>query len=247
MCIFSREIEAVAETKIFARLSGSRQFLVYEMRLATPDDVAMILPLPTKSADERSLSFIDLSRYADFFPDIANCFTRPYYRAQSDQFGAVAAGMLKVHRVGAFEASFVPAIGDFARLDPRFRLPENVWQQLPEYASYGFAVFQLRAGEGRVHPMAFAFETRRPDAIFFPTTHVHDGRVHPTAEFDHALYAQGTGADELLWQVGEKLPSEAMTLRTAITADRSRGIVEPSAPVARRMIHGQSANEDVWV
>jgi len=53
---------------------------------------------------------------------------------------------LKVEQVGSFEASFVPTLADFQRLDPRFRLPDTVWQQLGRYAKYGFAIFQLKKG-----------------------------------------------------------------------------------------------------
>ncbi len=38
--------------------------------------------------------------------------------------------------------------------------------------------------------MAFAFSTRMPETLFFPTVHVHDGRYHETAHFDHILFCQ---------------------------------------------------------
>ncbi len=38
--------------------------------------------------------------------------------------------------------------------------------------------------------MAFDFPRKNPDVVFFPTVHIHDGKVHKTARFDHALYAQ---------------------------------------------------------
>ncbi len=34
--------------------------------------------------------------------------------------------------------------------------------------------------------MAFEFPHRDPTRLFFPTVHVHDGRVHARAEFDRA-------------------------------------------------------------
>ncbi len=40
------------------------------------------------------------------------------------------------------------------------------------------------------HPMAFEFPRRDPSQLFFPTVHVHDGKVHETAHFDHSLYCQ---------------------------------------------------------
>jgi hypothetical protein len=95
--------------------------------------------------------------------------------------------------VGAFDASFVPSIDDFDRLDRRFRLPDEVWAAHGEYRerAFGFAVFKLRKSTKKaVHPMALSFPTNEPDSIFFPTLHVHDGHTHPRATFDHWLYHQ---------------------------------------------------------
>ena len=46
MCCFSRPIDLVADTRIFARSEIGRQFLVYGLRYAWPSELAMVLPLP---------------------------------------------------------------------------------------------------------------------------------------------------------------------------------------------------------
>src|SRR5690606_1233163 len=81
------------------------------------------------------------------------------------------------------------------------------WAEVPEVEGFGFVVFKLRSVEPRslfarllgqrsvdrtYHPMAFWFPRRDMDRLFFPTLHIHDGRVHPEAEFDHVLYAQAS-------------------------------------------------------
>src|SRR5262245_38224377 len=69
MCCFSRRVEKVANTNIFARASkDGRQFLVYNMLLSTKEDLAMILPIPVpKNTDEEAVKFINLEKYPDFF------------------------------------------------------------------------------------------------------------------------------------------------------------------------------------
>jgi hypothetical protein len=151
-----------------------------------------------------------------------------------------------VHQVGAFEASFIPDLTAFGRLDPRFRLADGVWQQLPAYGDYGFVVFQLRAGDARVHPMAFSFSTRSQGALFFPTAHVHDGAVHANADFDHSLYAQ-TRAAPPDWELGNVLPRDTMDFGNWLAADRTRGLVEKLAPLVRRKIEGEHPNADTWL
>src|SRR5262249_45046878 len=149
---------------------------------------------------ESAARFVSLAGYTSFFDDMMGGFVMlPTYAAGSPKGFSLPSfprPKLVVHTVGAFEASYVPSIDDFDRLDERFRLPTEVWQHLPEYADYGFAVFKLRkARRSRVHPMAFRFVTRNPAALFFPTVHIHDGKVHEAADFDHELYFQG-GARE---------------------------------------------------
>ena len=245
MCIFSQDVSHVSKTRVYARLVGMHQYLVYEMQLASATDLAMILPLPTKSAHEDQLEFIDLSGYPRFFDDIDRCFPKPISRSRN--LGAAAAGgaSLAVHRVGAFDASFVPALEAFPRLDARFRLPDDLWSDLP-YGDFGFAVFQLRAGDSRIHPMALAFSTRDPKALFFPTAHVHDGTVHPAAQFDHSLYAQG-GLDSPDWVRGSVLPREVMDFGNLLVAERTKGIVEPQVAVVRRELRGLFPNQDTWL
>lgn len=204
MCIFSPPVEFVADTKIFARGSaGAEQLLAYSMRVGASEDLAMLLPIPTPpGSSEDAVTFVDMSAYPRFFADLYSAFPG-MFPLQSLMGGAEvpaeAPASLRVHRVGDFEASFVPTLADFARLDPRFRLPADVWAQLPQYSDWGFAVFKLRTGAAGLastheyHPMAFRFPRRDPSMVFFPTVHIHDGAVHETATFAHELYLQHEG------------------------------------------------------
>lgn len=83
MCCFSRPVKSVTQTKIFARfLTKQEQSLVYQMRLDTPEDVAMILPIPViKGSGEGSVKFIDLSGYQDFFKSLDQGFAQGWGNA----------------------------------------------------------------------------------------------------------------------------------------------------------------------
>jgi hypothetical protein len=248
MCCFSRHVRHVSQTEIFARGAAfGRQVLVYKMSADLPEELAMILPLPVPpSSPEDAVQFIDLSAYDGFFDDLRKGFPEPVSR------GVVSAGipapaaqhMLVVHEVGDFEASFVPSVKDFARLDPRFRLPDGVWEALPGYAAFGFAVFKLKAGKKALHPMAFEFPRRSPTALFFPTVHVHDGQVHEDARFDHALYLQ---EDEVHSAPDSHWERSTGPARDFVDCTRARGVVEPSAFVRLRRIHGLYRNADIVV
>lgn len=247
MCIFSQAVRYVSNTRIYARCDHERQILVYEMRFASDGDLAMILPVPTNGQEDDRMKFISLADYPRFFDDMDRCFPdTKLTRAGSGPFAVAAAATLVVHRVGAFDATFVPSMEDFGRLDTRFRLSEDVWRQLPRYSDFGFAVFQLRAGDMQVHPMALSFATRHPETLYFPTSHVHDGIVHPVAAFDHTLYAQVESAAPG-WRQGKILPEKVMNFGNLLVADRTRGLVDRGAPLVRLNLIGDLPNQDVWL
>jgi hypothetical protein len=120
------------------------------MAVAAADDLSMILPLPLPpNAPDDAIRFVNLESYPHFFDDLDKGFPQPPPAEPAsllDQPVSVTRS-LPVHEVGQFEASFVPTLADFGRLDPLFRLPETTWEQLPLYRDWGFAVFQLKAQE----------------------------------------------------------------------------------------------------
>ena len=267
MCCFSGRVRSVADTNIFARLSGSgTQFLVYGMTYAASRPVAMLLPLPVRTpAQEDAVRFLSLKEYPGFFTDMDRGFPEPPSRAApAEGAGGFKGGRspLTVHAVGDFVASFVPTLDDFDRLDKRFTLPRATWEQIPAYRDYGFAVFQLRAPAGRTtksHPMAFEFETRMTNTLFFPTVHIHDGKVHATEHFDHALYLQ----DRRLRPVGPverdlagrprrvaqevALAGSAGVAARFMDVERTKNIVDGREICFKRRLHGNLPNRDVLI
>ena len=245
MCCFSSAVEDVSNTSIFARRQGQEQFIVYEMTFSAAQDIAMVLPIPVVVGSlEHDVRFINLEGYPELFADLKSLFPELLMEsALSD--GPVAASAppetLEVQKVGSFEASFVPTIADFERLDARFRLPNQVWEDMPGYQDYGFAVFKLAPGRMQeVHPMAFSFPTRNPGTLFFPTVHIHDGKFHQKAHFDHSLYCQTKRAPKG-WDGSEGW------VRDQVDIGRARGIVERDAPCYRSRIIGSFKNEDIVV
>lgn len=245
MCCFSGNVTFVRGTRIFARITEvGRQAIVYQMEFAAKQDLAMILPLPiVAGADKKAVKFIDLSGYETFFDDLRSGFPWPRALVSSNKMALPAGGgVLEVKQVGSYEASFVPTVKDFERLDARFRLPADSWKSLPQYSDHGFAVFKLRSGEHKVHPMAFTFPTRHPDKLFFPTVHIHDGKVHQEEEFDHALYCQvvRTGLFVMTrWDESDAL-AKAFT-----KPEKSEQLIVPDAHVHHRSLAGKMKNEDI--
>jgi hypothetical protein len=249
MCIFSQPAR-VSGTHIFARhLDDGREALVYAMRFAAAGDLAMILPLPVPPAPpEDAVRFVSLEGYDRFFADVEKAFPRPQTRTlEFDLLSrpARAAANLVVHSVGDFEASFVPTLADFERLDARFKLDRTIWDALPQYRDWGFAVFKLK-GEAQkqkdVHPMAFVFPRRDPTELFFPTVHIHDGVVHENALYDHMLYCQPSteAAKGIDWG------RSAGALGDTVDATRAHDLIDPRAFAFRMELRGERRNTD-WV
>lgn len=246
MCCFSGPIGDVSGTNIFARASADgRQFLAYQMTVSMKEPVAMILPLPVPAGSpEKAIRWIDLHGYPDLFAHLSILFDGARKGAEGPSRSLGSPAPLEVASVGSFEASFVPSLGDFSRLDARFRLSDAVWKKLPQYADWGFAVFKLKPGTTTVHPMAFEFPRRDPTKLFFPTVHVHDGSVHAKAKFDHKLYFQHAGDEPPKVKGWEE---SGLLAGGWVRAEKTSGMVLPKEHVHRRVIRGDQKNEDVLV
>lgn len=248
MCCFSKPVKLVADTNIFARSGeGGRQFLVYSMKVGAPEDLAMILPIPVPAnSKEDAVHFINLEKYPELFDDLRAGFPVPPLPRAAGGRGAPtldAQPELKKVEVGSFVASFVPKIKDFSRLNEEFRLPTDVWDKLPQYKDWGFAVFQLKKGEKKIHPMAFDFPRRDPMLLFFPTVHIHDGSVPAKAKFDHMLFCQLSGGEMVSdW---EESPQHAESFVKKLS--EAKGIGEAKAHVYRKVMRGTLKNQDTVI
>src|SRR5688572_12640841 len=182
MGLFTVPFQSADSTSLFARsLPEGRQVVVCELFLEAREDVAMILPIPVKpGSGEKAVQFVDLSGYRGMLEDVERAF--PTGNNVDNCFPAPDAKV--------FEESYAPSLADLSRQEERFRLPAGAWERLPQYREFGFVVFKIRAGQNIVRPLAFAFPRKDPARLFFPTMHVHDGKVHDTVEFDHLLYCQ---------------------------------------------------------
>jgi hypothetical protein len=249
MCCFSKAVESVTNTQIFGRIGPKgNQVLIYQMNYKAAEDLSMVLPIPVKpDSGEKAVTFFDFSGYRSVFSDLHSLFpVMNYTPSRGDPFGAPPAAAprtLEVHAVGAFDASYVPSIADFSRLDERFRLPEGVWSKLPAYSDYGFAVFKLKAAHKAVHPMAFSFPSALAGRVFFPTLHIHDGQIHDEEDFDHTLYVQGDSLDLNRggWQESPGLP--VSKVRCGLT----HGMIRPEQHVYRNILHGRLKNGDIII
>lgn len=213
------------------------------MDYGAKEDLAMILPIPVvHGSNETAVRFYNLSQYPTLFDDLNAGFPDLVYDDSKASFSAAPQSRskpkLNVVTVGSYDASFIPTIDDFSRLDERFRLPQHTWQNLPGYAKYGFAVFKLKAAKARAHPMAFSFPSAVPQQLFFPTVHIHDGKIHSKAKFDHALYCQGSNIRAEHWR--ESPQTAIQFAKCGLT----HGIISPGHHIYRRTVIGTYANGD---
>jgi hypothetical protein len=100
-----------------------------------------------------------------------------------------------------------------------------------------------KQGEQKVHPMAFEFPRADPKQLFFPTVHIHDGTVHPTAHFDHFLFCQqSAGENVMLWE--ESAQPVGMFMKKY---DAGQGLLDADAHCYRKILNGELQNEDTLV
>jgi len=245
MCICSKTAE-LSNTNIFARAGkDGRQYLVYSMVIKAAEELALILPIPTpKASKEDAVKFIALDKYEDFFDEMRKGWPEPKSNSRGPASGGKEdpAPKLKVVEVGSFIASFVPTQKDFERVDEKFKLPADLWAKLPQYKDWGFAVFQLKKGEKKIHPMAFDFPRAEAKKLYFPTVHIHDGKLEEKADFDHTLYCQASAGENILdWEESAQ-PAELFMTKLE---KEGKGIVDKDH-LYRKTIKGKQKNEDTW-
>jgi hypothetical protein len=190
--------------------------------------------------------FIDLKEYPAFFQHVSYAFLPTAAASKEDSLmymGMGSRSKLEVQKVGSYDASYVPTVADFSRLDERFRLPDGTWEKLPAYKDWGFAVFKLRDGDQQYHPMAFAFDRKSDAALFFPTVHIHDGKVHSNANFDHILYCQ-PGEPGLALNGWKESFGPASTF---VNVEKARGVVDGTRHFYRYEIKARRPNRDIYV
>jgi hypothetical protein len=123
-------------------------------------------------------------------------------------------------------------------------LPADTWKELPGYQNFGFAVFKLKPGAMTIHPMAFSFSRRDVRTLFYPTVHIHDGKVHANADFDHVLYCQPREYQQLALDDWKESRSHAANF---MKVDKTKGVVAPDQHCYKQGMHGQLPNRDTFL
>lgn len=240
MCMMA-EMARVKSTNIFATRHEGREVMVYGAQLESLKQNAMILPLPVVHQGSH-VELLDLSAYSDFFSDLDFYYISPPSFA-APPFGA----LLEVFTVGSFEASIVPSLDDFVRLDQRFRLAPGIRAVLEQrYADWSFVVYQFGAGKHELHPFGVKFESRFQDHLFFPTVHVHDGAHAPAAaNFAHHFYAQRAALQKRYTPFASRCPSPLPGSQPA-PPPRMPNFVDLQLPIDLGRRVGIFANVDVY-
>jgi len=95
-----------------------------------------------------------------------------------------------------------------------------------------------------VHPMAFSFPRQKANALFFPTVHIHDGKVHSKAHFDHALFCQPTHDQRpatQMWKESRGHPTSFMAV------EKTKGVVLADQHCYKKEMRGMLANKDTFL
>lgn len=246
MCMFVTTVREVASTSIFANMRADapgrwRQTLVYEARVGTAQENAMVLPIPVhREVGVAGIELLNLSSIPQLFAWLLALMPAlPAYGAPREALG-VGAPPLPVHRIGSFDVSIVPTLDDFARLSGIFKVGLGALLAVLEqrYADHAFVVYQIAPSTSLLHPFGVSFVTRY-DHLFFPTLHVHDGSALAQAHFDHRLYAQRS-----------RLP-EAGRPPASSTWDKDRWagapFLDPFTRVESGVLRGMLVNQDTFV
>lgn len=207
MCLISKEVETVNDTKIFCGLNSNKtkQITVYANTINNiSDNNAMVLPVPFPE----SVEFHDLSNYKKFFEDCDDSF----YLPQTKSFGSRGLSAnsysmvdsfnskpLKVFNVGSYKVSLAKSLQDLNRVNTNvFDLSsglETILRQNYSNSHFGFIICKLVRGNESYHPFAYSHKIFN-SKVFIPTKHYHDESKNM---FNNGFNGLGMFADVQGW------------------------------------------------
>lgn len=240
MPVFSQRPNGIADLTLFGCTREGRQSLAVSLRISAATDLALIVPVPvTPGATETDVRLLSTDGSQSLFDSLASGFVgsaeRPH---RQDAEEADAPRTVRYAAAQAMRAYYVPSIADFDQVGPHLRFPEAALASRPEYASYGFYVFELPAGQDvRIVPMAFDFPTRHPEAVYFPTWYGDPTWMPEEGHRDITVYTQF--GERLGWQETRE------TATRFVNAGASRGLIAPDRTVQRKILFGDGNNEDL--
>lgn len=184
MCMISKEIKAVAGTKLFCGVNAeqSKQITIYANTVDNSSrNNAMVLPVPFPA----SVNFHNLEKYKGFFSDCESCFlnmTDGMQTLSTNSYGVKerARSSLVVYDVGSYKVSLAHSLEDLKRVDTSvFELSKGLDETLKKHYSnpiFGFIICKLAEGNEKYHPFAYSHNIAG-GKVFMPTRHYHDENI----------------------------------------------------------------------
>ena len=95
--------------------------------------------------------------------------------------------------------------------------------------------------------MAFSFPRRDHLQLFFPTVHIHDGKVHATADFDHTLYCQPREGEPLKFSAAHAWQESVGHARNFMQLAKAQGLFDPDQHCYKTTMNGELPNKDTFI
>lgn len=138
MCIITNAVRSVAQTQIYVSLSETldHQLTIYSNKVDSySENNRMILPVPNSA----SVQLINLHQYggSTLFTDLDRCFRKNlvahlYASRSASHLSSKTntSSRLIVYDVGSYQASIVPSVNDFERLETNLLISKSLQSML---------------------------------------------------------------------------------------------------------------------
>lgn len=239
MCIIAGPVDDVSKTKIFVLPSHDkqRQMTFYSNAVASPMNNLMILPVPYPSS-----VILHSIEYKNLFQDLAHSVSGSRGFSVATRNAYAGGDTLDIIDHGSYLVSIVQSIYDLQRLDPMFRVTQDLIDILAnEYSEvFGYICCVLKPGLHSYEPLCYSHNMLENEDMFVPTLHIHGDIVRSSmGDWDHLIYSANTHP---LANKGFK-SREYNSVDWRYFPETFRGY--PSTPIRCMKIEGLQENRDI--
>lgn len=262
MCLFSKAVSHVGDTKILVTLLGGqnkgKQLTVYQnsVQLKDGQKSAMILPFPNPGGASGTIKMIDTTSFPTLFQDLKSLFPAEPAAMKGFRGGFVAqnssAPKLEIKTCGSYEYSIASSFEELPLIEwEHFEADKEVQKLLEANYAKDFGFLICKVHETGSHDAIGVIHPQIPNMLYVPTMHDHGD--HGVPLWSHEIYAINTAtmpSSHLLTSLDQVVATKhdhikKPALLWSLLSNTLHKDIPSIGTISRFIVQGEQGNGDI--